>query len=331
MRISHFKLVATSFALAATMAITASAQDANQNDEGKQRDSQKAAESSQQSSQSRQAQKSKQSKKSQQSQSQANSELQIEPKGWITVESDYNDDGFYDTFETIYYYDFVKAREASQKRGGNQSEQASSGNQSQKQMSRKASIQGEITELNTENSKSGSGETLTAKLENSQGQTANVCLGPKQKMSKLNLEKGDTISAEGVVTRRDDKLVLLAAKVSANGETITHKLVKRPSIKRLEGKLTSVKEAKSKSDNSTFLVVQVETDNGTEQVHLGPKNQLSSLDLSKGDNVNMLVRTGKVSGNDCTLAVQVSANDKTVKVIPPKRSQDDRKSANRDS
>lgn len=63
------------------------------------------------------------------------------------------------------------------------------------------------------------------------------------------------------------------------------------------------------------LVGKVKTENGSQTVHFGPKKQLSKLNLSEGDDVSAVTRTGSVSGKKAMLALQVSANDQTVKIV----------------
>ena len=115
--------------------------------------------------------------------------------------------------------------------------------------------------------------------------------------------------------QKDGQLKLIAAKVEANGQTVTHKLTKRPALNRVKGELTSLSEAKSNRGDGIYLVGTVKTDSGNKTVHFGPKKQLSKLNLSEGDEVNAITRTGSVSGKKAAIALQVSANDETVKVV----------------
>ncbi len=238
------------------------------------------------------------------------------PLRWVTVAVDYDQDGVYDRWETIYYFDFQQACQRSQQRSKQGNQQSSS------EGSQKTSIQGEIVQLKTEDSANSSEKRVIAQVENSQGRKVEVCLGPLSKLSSLNLQKGDQVSADGVVMRKDGQLKLIAAKVEANGKTVTHKLTKRSMLNRVKGELTSLSEAKSNRGDGIYLVGTVKTDSGKRTVHFGPKKQLSKLNLSEGDEVDAIIRTGTVSGKQAAIALQVSANDETVKVVRQAKNSD---------
>jgi hypothetical protein len=248
------------------------------------------------------------SRNSKKSQSSSDDHIHV-PLRWVTVAVDYDQDGRYDAWETIYYFDFQQASQRSRERSKQENQELSS------EAAEKTSIKGEIVQLKTDNSASGSETRVIAQVENSQGRRVEVCLGPESKVSKLNLSKGDHVSADGVVMRKDGQLKLIAAKVEANGKTVTHKLTKRSMLNRVKGELTSLSEAKSKRGDGIYLVGTIKTDSGKKTVHFGPKRQLSKLNLSEGDEVDAVTRTGTVNGNQAAIALQVSANDETVKVV----------------
>jgi hypothetical protein len=343
MILTQFRTLAVALAVGSLLTIPAAGQDnrRSNNERGSENSREQQSERKERSSDNRasrgnqEEETKRQSRSSDQGESSQSSRYALIPEGWLTIGIDTNNDGFYDTFETIYSYDLVQARDASRGRSDSQrsdsqrsdmgSKGMERGKMEQQRASRQASmrdasIQGEITSLRTEQASDSAGQRLIAQVKNSQGRTAEVCLGPKNKLEKLNLEKGDKISAEGFLTRKDNKLVLLAAKVSANDQTVTHQLTKRQAISRVQGELTTLDETQSRRGDGTYLVAKIKTDNqGTKEVHLGPKQQLSSLDLSEGDDVQVLTRTGKIGGKEAMVALEVSANGEKIKVIPPRQ------------
>ncbi len=350
MTIRNFKYTLFSLAIGAMCGLPVSADDSNQNDSRRQdrqgqrqsqadwgsggdsdrpsdQNSDRAAKNSKSKS-SQQAKSTKSNSKDSQSgahngQQSHDDHAHVVPVGWVNIAVDYNNDGWYDGWETIYYYDYQQARESSRQRSQNGSQQSAN------EGPRRARIQGEIVQMKTEKSSDGNNKRVVAQIKNSQGRKAEVCLGPQDKLSKLNLSNGDQVSVEGVLMRKDGQLKLLASRVASNGQSVTHKLTKRPMLNRVKGELTRLSEAKSKRGDGIFLIGKIKTDNGSKTVHFGPKKQLSKLNLSEGDDVNVITRTGSVSGKKATLALQVSANDETVKIARQPKQKDNNHQSNR--
>lgn len=259
----------------------------------------------------------------------------LQPLGWIRIAADYDNDGAYDAVETIHYYDLEKARQRSKQRGQREERNAERSQRQQKlnrdrqQFARKTSVQGEITKLQKSKSSHRDRSNVMAQVELSNGRTANVCLGPAERVSSLDLQEGDRIAADGVLTRMKGKPVLLAGRVKANGETVTHKLRRRAGINRHQGELVSLRTATSRRSDRQYCIARIDTDQGTKTVHLGPKDQLSKLDLSEGDQVSVLTRKGKVSGKNALIAVQVKANDEAVRIARQPSRQSMNRSRNR--
>ncbi len=316
--------------LAISVCSAASAQDSNEQ-QNSQKDRQQQQNQSQQQKDSQQKKKQPKESDSEEDSQDSQTQSHLKPIGWVTIGADYNNDGFYDAFETIYYYDFEQAKKRSKERSQqngqsqasrDQSSQSSGqqSNKSQKQLVRRSAVQGTISELKTMKSADGQKKNLAAHVKTSNGKFAVVCLGPEQSVSKLNLEQGDRISADGVLTQMHGKPVLLAAKVKANGQSVQHKLTRRKGINRVQGEIVGLQEATSRRGDGQFIVANIETDNGTQQVHLGPQKQLQKLNLSVGEDVNIVTREGQVRGKSALIALQVQANDKTVDVIRPRSS-----------
>lgn len=163
MSTQNFKFTLLSIAIGAMCGLPASADDSNQDknrqqneqsqswsDNDSERSSSQDEDGNAENAKSKTSQKSK-SKNSSSKGSQSgnrNGQQSRVPIQWVTVAVDYNHDGWYDGWETIYYYDYQQARESSNQRSQDGRQQANEG-------PRKASIQGEIVQMKTEKSSDG--------------------------------------------------------------------------------------------------------------------------------------------------------------------------------
>lgn len=289
-----------------------------------------------------------QSQRSQSSQDRqsGNRQVQLEPQGWVTVATDMNNDGKFDKVETIYLYDLQIAQQRSQARAR---AQADSQRQDQNQMAQRQRsgqgsssrdqwtnrdndggsargsvhrLEGRVTDINQIRLTNSDQQQTIARLKVRDGRTARVFLGDKSQLSSLDLQDGDNITIVGVPGRVNDRWMLVARQITANGESISlnqrQQQQSNSGLKRVSGRITDTRKAKFRGHDEQFMVVQIQTDQGDSVIaNLGPLSRLQSLDLQNGDAVTVLARRGSVNGETAWIAEQVRANERTAMIPHP--------------
>ncbi len=285
-------------------------------------------------------------------------EYQPELQGWLTVAVDYNRDGRYDALETIYVYDFEKAKQQSesrkrqgmqqaqreqaepnrQMRGGDQ-ETAQQQRQSRRDrlasmrrargdMQRRSSddrlpslvsCQGTIQSMRKEQMAGGDTRWVIARVEGEDGKVNVVCLGAAQKLNQLDLREGDSIQIKGVRARMNDRPIVMVTQIRHNGKQLDTRLPKRVSLKRVKAELQSMRTVKFRGIDQPHIVAEVKTQGGkNELVNLGPKAKYDQVDLREGDSLKLLVRPGMISGQDALIVQEAKIGDKTIQLPRPK-------------
>ncbi len=162
-------------------------------------------------------------------------------------------------------------------------------------------------------------QNTLVKLNLESGRTVVADLGPRENLSKLNLEKGDeiTLSAKtGVIRGRP---ILFAQKISHEGSSVDVKRGKSmdksrtakagegadKEMKRLSGTISDFRAVSLKGSDQKHTLIQLKTDEGkTKLVDLGP-HTLTELGLEKNDHVNIRGKTAKINGKPVVMASKV--------------------------
>lgn len=258
---------------------------------------------------------------------QVRARYKLQPDSSITMAADYDNDGRFDTFETIYYYDYVRAQQANQKRQGasnkqNQGRYNTSGwksNDSQQQMT---SLSGKIENLRKVRLSDSNQEYLVARVDTEQGDSVTALLGGRSDLARLNLSKGDRVSVKGHRGHVNDKSMLIADSVSSGNRSVSVDMPQTRNLKRAKGDIVSTRNVRFRGFDEQFVVAEVELVSGkTETVNLGPQSKVKSLDLQKGDQVKLLVRPGRVNGERAMIAEQIQANGELVSLPRPQDTQ----------
>lgn len=238
-------------------------------------------------------------------------EYRVQPGGWVGVAYDYDNDGYYDAADYLYYYDIQAARDRSGQRARDSERRRQQGRDRQQ-----VSIRGELTNLGIKSLTAGMDDRdyRFAEVRTDSDRTARVCLGTEEKVSQLDLREGDRVQVEGVRAQIDDKTVLLARRVSSNGDSIENKLPRRENWQRIEGEVRDVRTAGGDDRDQRHQVIEVRTEEGPRQVDLGPASEVEQLDLQQGDRVKLLARRGKIGGQAMLIGQKVRANGTTVDV-----------------
>lgn len=263
----------------------------------------------------------------------------MDPRGWVRVGYDFDNDNKVDAYEWISYDDLEKAREGSRRREsasrsgqGRQGRRFSTGmdrdrfergyyhqrrgRRSRQQMRRGDRIQGSIKEMKTISLSKMDEDHVIARIRTQNGQVAKVDLGPERKISDLNLQKGDQVTVHGITGSVNQKPVLMAHAVEAKGQRVS---VKRPqdlNLKSYSGQIIKTKKTSIRKGTPTVLMARIRMDDGnTAMVNMGPEKELRNrLDIREGKRFSMLARPAKINGRNALVAEFVKIGDNSVDV-----------------
>ncbi len=241
----------------------------------------------------------------------------IAPGGWVTIYADYDRDGRIDSKETIYYLDLMQAREQSGRRQGSRANIFEPRPKDQM-----VEIQGTIEDQTEFKLYGHHGDKFVmARMHTEKDKTVSVVLGPQKDLKDLDLTKGNVVTVEGEQHRLNNKPVLFAHTVSAQGKTVNVTPPESQNLQRVRGKIAELNRRHFRGREGEFLVAKVDLVNGnTKMINLGPASKLEKLNLKKGDEVRVLGHSGRINGEPALIAAEVHVKDQTVS-IPPSRFQ----------
>jgi len=276
------------------------------------------------------------------------SSVRVMPQGWIHMGADYDNDGRFEAIETIYLLDLQQAQERSKARAraDQQRSQTDRYRSERRPMSesrrmrrddsrrsqrdfrrdqtdsrsdrRIAELRGEITRTKTGKLAGKDQSYVMAHLDTRSGNRVCAVLGPQNKLKDWDLQEGDRIQLRGVRARLNDRKVIMADRVSHDGNSVKVDLPSPQRLKRAKGEILDMRTVRFKGHDESFVVAQVETPNDKKRlVNLGPKSNLKKLKLEKGDEVRILARPGKISGRQAMIAQEIVAGDRRVDVPRP--------------
>lgn len=271
----------------------------------------------------------------------------VTPEGWVRIGADYDDDGIYESVQTVYIMDLDRATRRSrerrqQMRGQQRGEMRDSRAESRRRSSpyearrdgraeqrrsrsaqsanrlRPRTIEGTIENLQPMQLAGMRNPHLLAKVRTDRYGELPVCLGPRQELSKLNLKSGDQVRIEGIKAQINDRAIVLASKVSTDGDSVSVDFPQRQNRKRVRATIRSTRTANFKRFDEPFLIGEVETRGGrTAMVNFGPKSELGNLNLEQGDQLRLLVRPGRINGERAMIAEEIHAEGQHVKLPRP--------------
>lgn len=255
----------------------------------------------------------KDSRRQQDSRQQQDAEYRLQPRGWVAVGYDHDNDGYYESADYLYYYDLQQAKQRSQQRKQD-SQQARQGRQGKR--GQQMRVSGKVTNMGLKGltigkTRQSDREFRFAKIEKDSGETCRVMLGSEDKVAQLDIQAGDQITVEGVRGKIDGRDVLLAKRVSTENDSITNKLPPRQQWRQISGEIRRMRRTDQGRD-TRHAVVQLR--NSDKQIDLGPVNELQDLDLQQGDRISILARKGRVGGERMLVAQKIRANGQTIDV-----------------
>lgn len=245
----------------------------------------------------------------------------LKPESRITVAADYDNDGQFDAYETVHYYEFARVQAANQQRGqdGKAQRTKHKGKLNKDQMQATARLSGEITDLREVRLAHADEEFVLARIETDRGaRPATALLGPKSRVDTLKLKQGERITVSGYRGHVNDRSMLIAGNLEAGNRKLAVDIPASRHLKRAQGEVISTRTARFRGFSQPFVVAEVELASGKrEMVNLGPEARIEQLDLDRGDQVQLLVRPGRVGGEPAMIAEQVRANGQLVKLPRP--------------
>ncbi len=246
--------------------------------------------------------------------SEKNRNVRIVPQGWVSMRVDYDNDGVFDAVETLYVYDLEQARRSSNQRKS-EGRRMSNNRQENQQM---ISVTGDINSIQSAKMAGMDQRHQLAKIETEDGKRLAVCLGTEQELSKLKLSEGDKIEVRGRKARVNDRTVLMAQQVTHDGTTVSPETQQRSKMKRVKAEVKSTRTVKFRNADEPHLIARVETQRGkTETVNMGPKSKFSNVDIEEGSQVKLLVRQGRINGQEALIAQEVNFDGQTIKLPRP--------------
>lgn len=282
------------------------------------------------------------------------SSVRVVPQGWVRMGADYDNDGRFDAIETIYLLDLQQAQQRSQARARSEKRRGDSdryqSNRRPMSESRRmrgddarrsrgdsrrdrriVQLSGEIARKQTSKLAGKDQPFVMAHIDTQSGDRVCTVLGPQSKLKDWDLQEGDRVQLRGVRARLNDRKVVMADRVSHDGNTVKVELPSPERLKRARGEILDLRTVRFKGHDQPFVVAQVETPNDKKQlVNLGPKSKLEKLDLKKGDEVRILARPGKISGRQAMIAQEIFAGDQRIDVPRPEDSRRFRQRNKRD-
>ena len=232
-----------------------------------------------------------------------NAGMALEPTGFISIAADYDGDGVIDAIETIYAMDYVQARESSKQRMDMVNR-------------RPRNVSGELTNLKKiKLSSRYGGPHMVGRVKTDRGTTAKVDFGPAAQVEELELTEGDRVDVEGRRGRINDKAMLLATKVSSDGNAKQIDRPKPSGLRRVKGEVTGLKTVKFRGRADESVVANMRLVSGREvMVNLGSKTALAPLNIQQGSQASLIGRPGSVNDEPALIATMVYAGGKSVDV-----------------
>jgi hypothetical protein len=269
-------------------------------------------------------------------------QYKLDPQSWVRLGIDYDGDGGIDQYQYVLGYDLIQAREKSRERiararmqrqqrfgkarGYYPEERGYAPGRGYRRPEwadalRTDRVEGTIRSLKTVRLVGMDQAHRIARVETRAGRIARVDLGPKENLSRLDLQQGDRITVHGNRGTLDEKSYLMARRIQARGGNVR---VNRPSdggLQRYAGRILKVRTASfEQHDVPDQIMARVRLDQGiTTVVNLGSRNQLQDeLDTSlrnlEGKNVELIAHRARVGNKTALVADQLRVGNQLVSI-----------------
>lgn len=254
------------------------------------------------------------------------------PSGWVRIAVDLDNDGTFDSIETIHVDDLRQARMISLERQGLMSggtgqpvadspmegERAEGqGEGTDETIPDEVELTGTIQEVREFMLSGFSSPHRIARIETEDG-VAKVDFGPSDLSDELALDEGDEVTVVGHRGMINDRPVLMARTVTQGDTSFDVENPEDGMIKRIRGEVIGTRTVTFRSRDDDHVIAEIALRSGnTAEVILGPKSKLGDLELAEGDEVALLVRPARLNGQPAMAAEQVRVGDTVLAVSDP--------------
>jgi hypothetical protein len=213
---------------------------------------------------------------------------------------DFDGDGVYDSFTSYYdwdengWYEDVNHYIFTSLTDGQKATASRATAQSERQSSKRNKVSGQVSDKKTVSVRGT--EHVVARIKTQDGKDAIVDFGPETGLENVTINTNVNLTAEGPMTKAGDKPILLARKVTIDGNV--HELDRNP--RPFTGKIVDTRDVSVHGQQHTLVVI--ETEQGKQRlVDLGRTDRLQELDLRK--NAQITVRGVPLRINDWPLVM----------------------------
>ena len=179
-------------------------------------------------------------------------------------------------------------------------------------------LEGKITELQRIEFPGQDKAWMAAAIETSEGEATTMVLGPEDKLQKLNLNSGDSITVTGLLAAAEGRGMFAARRITANDQTVTFSKQVDPQdgkkiVRNVEGEISEMKPITLPGQEQSWLVAAVKSPDGqSKTVVLGPEERLQQLDLQQGDYVSVQGVLAAEQGRGLFAAHRVRAKGQSI-------------------
>ncbi len=233
-----------------------------------------------------------------------------------TTWHDFDGDGFYDSTASYYDWDddgsyedveFVMLNTAAKPDDRQSGSQKPEGSSDQR-------VSGEITRTKKVSVKDT--KHLVVELEKAGGEVCVADLGPAGDLNRFNLEKGSKLKASGPMVKVGDKKVLVAQKVTVDGNTARIDRQRR----QLRGQVADTRRVSARDGEHLIAILATGKDRKT-LVDLGPADRLK-IDLQEDDQIEVKGAPAKINDRRILVAQELRHDGETYTITRGKKQQD---------
>ena len=281
---------AAALALAGLLAAPAVAQSYESKDKG---------DKSKQKSSQQHAEKQRSSQQGQSSQEQAR--LRLEPKGWVGVAYDLDDDQQFDAYEYVYSFDLERASRDSQQRTQRQARMQRTGDQRTSQGQRTGS----------RNVVADPEGWVMVAYDTDQDGSYEVY----EYIQAYDLQRARSASQQRMRQQGMSQRGMQQAMARQGKDQRGMRQRTQERMLQVQGDVEKLKTVNLAGMDEPHVLAVVRTQDGRKvPVDLGPKSDLEDLKLSKGDSVQAQAREGRINESRVLMAVNLRAGGEQIRV-----------------
>jgi len=200
-------------------------------------------------------------------------------------------------------------QEVDRRRAGNRSNRQGA-NWDMSQANPRKTVQGTVKSLENFQLTGQNQPRTVARVETNNGERIAVVLGTQREMQGMDLEPGDTLRFQARKGSIDNRRVLVADRVTINGQTKQIRQQKAEDLLRIQGKIVDTKTVSLQNrdgQGQEKLFLKVRNQNGqTRCVLLGPTSRIDPERYERGETISVLAAPTRVNGRQVFAARQIN-------------------------